>query len=454
MDEAAPNAPEEVRPPQRESAGAVIERLPRGDVEPPPAPEQPRVSWLRRAILPVLILLLAGGTAAVLVATRPTVERKVVPERVWRVSATTVSIADIQPKLKLLGEIVAGRSVELRPLVSGRVIAVGDNYVDGGVIKRGDLLIAIDPFDYKATVRERAAQLAEAEARLRELRAERDGARALLGRDRESVRLSTRERKRREDLRRRGTGSQKALDDARMALTAIEQRVISRQQLIAQMAARIAQQKAVIDQRRVALARANRNLTNTRLTAPFDAFVADTGTAIGKQVGVGDKVARLIDVNRLDTRFHMSDAEFARLVAAGGYKGRAATVTWHTQTRNFVFAARIERSGSEVDAASGGINLYARIAKTGLATVLRPGIFVTVEVPDQVYRKVARAPASALHGNDMVYVIEKGRLVPRRVALVANAGTDVLLRGGLVTGDRVVTTDFAEIGPGVKVELR
>jgi len=349
---------------------------------------------------------------------------------------------------------VAGRAVELRPLVSGRVIAVGDKYVDGGVVKSGDLLIAIDPFDYEATVRERAAQLAEAEARLRELRAERDGAQALLVRDRESVQLSAREKKRREDLRRRGTGSQKALDDARMALTTIEQRVISRQQLIAQMAARIAQQKAVIDQRRVALARANRDLKNTRLTAPFDAFVADTGTAIGKQVGVGDKVARLIDANRLEARFHMSDAEFARLVAAGGYKGRVATVTWRARTRDFVFAARIDRSGSEVDPKSGGINLYARIAKTGLATVLRPGIFVEVEVPDQVYRKVARVPASALHGDDMVYVVDKGRLVPRQVTLVASAGTDVLLRGGLATGDRVVTTDFAEIGPGVRVKVR
>ena len=74
-------------------------------------------------------------------------------------SAVPVAIADVRPDLRLLGEVVAGRSVELRPLVSGRVIEVGENYVEGGTVREGELLVAIDRFEYESDVAEREAQL-------------------------------------------------------------------------------------------------------------------------------------------------------------------------------------------------------------------------------------------------------------------------------------------------------
>ncbi|MBT3533889.1 MAG: efflux transporter periplasmic adaptor subunit, partial [Rhodospirillaceae bacterium] len=46
------------------------------------------------------------------------------------------------------------------------------------------------------------------------------------------------------------------------------------------------------------------------------------------------------------------------------------------------------------------------------------------------------------------------RLEQRKVELVARVDNDVLLRGEIRDGDRVVTTRFAEIGPGQKVEIR
>ncbi len=411
------------------------------------------ISWLR-VLVPVAILGGAVAAAAWLVATRPAVERKPVPERSWTISAITVAVADVQPDLRLLGEIVAGRSVELRPLVSGRVIEVGDNYVEGGIVREGELLVAIDPFDYESALAERSAQLIEAKARLEELEAERVGERALLEQDLEQLTLAKRELDRRASLRKKGSGSQKSLDDSKITLAETEQRVIARNQSIDRLGARVAQQQAVISQRQVAVDRAVRDLEQTKLVAPFDAFLTDRGTAIGKQVSVNDRVARLIDASRLEGRFQISDAEFARLIESGGVKGREAKVVWRTRTRDFEFAATIERAGSEVDAASGGVELFARIHDTGLDTVLRPGVFVEVLIPDRPYSQVVRLPAAALQGEDLVYVAVDGRLQPRRVDLVARAGNDVLVRGELEAGDQVASTTFPEIGPGVKVDIR
>ncbi len=109
--------------------------------------------------------------------------------------------------------------------------------------------------------------------------------------------------------------------------------------------------------------------------------------------------------------------------------------------------------GSRIDPTTGGVDLYARILDAGLDQPLRPGAFVEVEIADRAYPGVARLPESALHGEGTVYAVVENRLEARRVSVAAYDGDDVLLRGELAEGERVVTTRFAEIGPGVRVEV-
>ncbi len=422
---------------------------------PETGPAVPR-RWRRRAVkiaLPLVILATGLAFAGYLRATRPPLERNSVEERVWVVSAAEVRITDVQPELNLFGEVVAGREVELRPLVAGRVIEVGDGFVDGGRAVQGQLLVAIDPFTYEMNLAERAAQLTEADSKVDEYETEIEAEKSLLARDREQLKLHEREGRRRESLRKKGSGSQKAVDDSRLVLNQQRQQVIVRGQSIARLGARIEQQKAVRERMRVGLARARRDLEETRLTAPFDGFLVEVNTAVGKMVGTGDRLARLIDADWLEVRFHVSNDEFGRLVEAGGVAGRDAAVIWRTDARDFVFPATIERVTSEIDAASGGIDVFARIKNTDLDTLLRPGAFVEVRLRDRVYRDVVRLPETALHNRDTVYVVADGRTDARRVEFVARAGNDILVRGALKPGERVVTTAFAEIGPGVRVAV-
>ena len=424
---------------------------------PASGPRKPRNTFGRRArkvLLPLVILVVAVSFAGFLRATRPRIKRSPIEERVWVVSAIPVSFQDIQPKLRLYGEIVAGRKVDLRPLVGGRIVAVGPDFSTGGIVRTGDLLIEIDDFDYKSTLAERQAQLAEAKARLEEYLSDLTAEKQLLVRDKEQLKLREREVQRRANLRARGSGSVKALDDSRLALNQARQAVTTREQGIARLSARTKQQSAVLARMEVTLERARRDLQEVRLRAPFDGFLIDVEGAIGKKVTTNDRVARLIDARWLEAKFQISDEEFGRLVAAGGYMGRKATVRWATGGRAFTFPAVIKRSASQVDANSGGVDLFARIANTDAKTVLRPGVFVEVVIEDRAYSKVVRLPASALHGGNRVFAIVDGRLRERRVELVARAGNDVLVRGPLKSDERILTTRFAEIGAGVRVEVR
>ena len=409
---------------------------------------------ISKVALPLAIVAVAVLGAMYMANTGPRVEPQPPRERTWAVAAVPATPVDVRPEMRLFGDIVAGREVELRPLVAGRVVAVGANFVEGGVVRAGELLVVIDPFDYRADVAEYEAQVAEARARLTEIGAELTAASELLERDREQVELVRRNVKRRAALLGSPAGSEKALDDARMTLSQHQQQVIARRETIDRLAAQTEQQEAVIERWTMALGRARRDLERTRLEAPFDGYLIETDVAVGKQVGVGDRVARLIDADRLEARFHLSDAEFARLLAAGGYRDRPANVVWRVGTQSFAFDAVIDRVESEIDAMSGGVDLYARIANVDAEGVLRPGAFVEVHVADQLYTNVVRLPEQALHDGDTVYAVVDERLVARTVEVVARNGDEVLVRGDLAPDDMVVTTRFPEIGPGVLVAVR
>jgi len=393
--------------------------------------------------------------AGYLQATKPELEPEAPMERTWLISTVPAVIADHQPELLAYGEIVARRDVEMRTLVAGQITAVGENFVDGGRVRAGDLLVQIDSFEFDAAVAEGEAQIMETEARLAEIQAQVAAEESNLIYDREQLEISEREWQRRDVLAKDKVISEKALDDSRLARNERARTVALGERNLLVLRANADRQRAVILQARVGLKRARRDLRNTRLLAPFDGLLTETGAAIGKRLPINGHVARLIDLNHLEAKFHLSDDEFGRLVKAPERLiGRPARAVWRVGAQNFEYSAEITRVGAEIDAASGGVQAYANVDTAGARTSLRPGAFVEIYFLDRRYRQVARLPESALHDGDKVYVVVAGRLQQRLVALVARNGNDVLVHGELAHGETVAATRFPGMGPGVKVSAR
>lgn len=407
-----------------------------------------------RVALPVLVLAVAVAGFVYLRATKPETAAKPPQERIWTVATVPAVPEDVAPEIKVFGQIYAGRQVELRPLVEGRVVETGPGFVEGGVVAKGDLVIVIDPFDFENLLQERKAQRDEARAKLAEIEAERAAALRLVKRDSEQVELRRRDVERRERLAARGVSSEKALDDARLALSEARQRLIERQRNIAQSASRIAQQRAVIARLEVQVRQAARDLEQTRLVAPYDGFLTDVSTEIGKRVGRSDRVARLIDANRLEVRFSLSNENFGRLLAAGHWRGRKIRAVWTAGDVVHEFSATIDRIQGEVDAAKGGVDLFARIDGAGPATPLRPGAFVEVWFKEKRYTKLVRIPESALHPGSRIFLAHNGRLKAQEVQVLARSGNDVFIRGTFDPDAEVVVTKFPEMTSGMKIRVR
>ena len=407
-------------------------------------------------VLVPIVLLAAGAVgASYLIRTKPRVEPSPPTERVWTVDSVPARLSDVQPDIQLFGKIFAARQIQIRALVTGQIVDIHPNLVEGGLIRRGEMILAIDEFEYRSALKESEARLAEARARIVEREAKRLAETKALKRDREILAVLARDLKRASQLRKRGNISVQALDKKRLELSRQQRAIVLRQNGIDAEAARLEQEKATIARLDVAVQRARYDLERTRVRAPFDGVFQNVTAQAGQRLGVLDSVGNLIATGRLEARFHMSDAQYGRLTSTDrGVIGRRARVIWRVGQRKLDLKAVIARVGAQIDAASGGVELFARIEDREAASSLRPGAFVEVLIPDRVYADVARVPETVLHPGNVVYGVEDGRLVARRTEIVGRVGNDVLLRGGLSDGERLVTTQSVAIAPGLRVELR
>jgi RND family efflux transporter MFP subunit len=411
-----------------------------------------------RALLQILlpVALLAGAYAGYqyLLATQPTVAPSPPQEAVAPVRVVPVTYSSYQPQLTLYGETVAGREVQLRALVSGEVVETSPDLREGGEVSEGDVLLRIDPLDYEVALAETEAQIAETQARLQESEAQIRAQTAALERAREQLEIAQRDLERAEQLVERGALSQQVLDQRRLTVSqrqdAVEQSEIS----LTVQEARAAQQRAALERLRATRRTAERNLGDTSLTAPFDAYVSEPNAEVGKVLSTNDAVATLIDKSWIEVRVTLSDAQYGRLVReSGGVLGRPVEVRWYVGEEPFVYDAEIVRVGSQIASASGGVNVFARITDPLEPTPLRPGAFVETRVPDVQYEDVVRLPQTALYENNHVFVIRDDRLERRDVTQVGGADGFVLVRGDLQDGEQVAATRLARPGDGVKVRV-
>ncbi|MDX5359931.1 MAG: efflux RND transporter periplasmic adaptor subunit [Alphaproteobacteria bacterium] len=412
------------------------------------------------ARLVLALLLLAGAAAGFLYMrnTAPEARPKPPEERVWTVTAIEAAFRDIQPELVAYGNVQAARTAELRPLVTAEVAWVSEALREGALVEAGEELVRLDPFTYEIALRDARARLAEAEAKLAELKAEEVGVEALLTAGEDQVRLLVRDLERRRDLARRGAGSDKSVDDAALRVNEARQFVAIQTRTLAQIKARIDQQAATVESREAAVASATRDLLNTTVRAPFRAWVSDVAIASGSRASTSDRIARLYATDAMEVRFELPNDAYGRLVeGTGGPVGQEVEIGWRVGARMLAFTGRIARIEASIDPAAGGVALFARFegAADAAETPIRPGAFVAVRVRDRLYEDVLDLPARAVGEDGTVFVVgADSRLERVPVRIVGRDAGRVLLKAGIAPGTPILTTRFPELGPGVKVEVQ
>ena len=364
------------------------------------------------ARLPAKILMAAFAVFFLLIVTKPETKPYDLKEKAWPVSAHKAQYEKIGPELSTFGEIVTARQIDLRTLVSGEVISVAPGLEEGAFVKKGETLLTIDPFNYENALAEAEAQLLGAEG---------------------AFATSKTDYERAQKLYEKGTVAKKYLDDRR---------------------ADFLMKKGSYDRLKIVVRRANRDLENTRVVAPYDAYVSNVNAREGRFVGPNDFIAKLSDASNYELRFNLSDAEYGALLSAGSpIVDQPVTAIWSIGNKEFRFAGKVRRVGALIDQKTRGVDIYADI-QTGEDTVLRGGAFVKVRLDVQPLERVVVLPLDALNSQDELFVIKDSRLEMRQAEVFLRSGNKAYVTGGLEDGDLVLLTRFNEVSTGLLVEVK
>ncbi len=187
---------------------------------------------------------------------------------------------------------IDGRIHSIAPKISGTVIRVPIR--DNQNVKKGDLLVEIDPVDYEARFREADAALAAEKAKLEDARAGIKAVQANLEVQEVSLKQAYLDYRRAQTLFQKGTVTRERFEKMTTAYNmAIAQVKAAKEQLNkAKSLENI--EESLVKQRQATLRLAELNLGYTKITAPADGYITNKSVEEGNQVQPGQPLAAVV----------------------------------------------------------------------------------------------------------------------------------------------------------------
>ena len=375
-----------------------------------------------KAIITIAVLLAAVAAAAGIIMSRPMPEQLTVSETTSAIRAMTVVKESLRLKIRSEGTVTPKTQTNVIPEIKGRVTWISPNLVVGGYFQAGDLLVTIDAADYEARTGLAQAQLLRAEAELEHKRFELQ-------------RLQT--------LIKDNLVSQSNLENA------------ARAHKIA---------KANVIESKINLAQAERDLSRTKITAPFEGMVRSESIDIGQFVQQGAPIASIYASDAVEVRLPIVNAQLAYLDPANLQRGELdpATapmirLTARYAGTSFVWRGQLARTEGEIDAQSRMITAVARVRQDNQSPDVPPlqvGAFVAAEIEGQYLNDIVRLPRAALRPNSQVLIIDgDNRLRFRAVNVLRLENDFVLIDSGLESGEVVNLSPIQTVVDGMRVSL-
>jgi membrane fusion protein (multidrug efflux system) len=314
---------------------------------------------------------------------------------------------------ELPGRVSALESSDVRPQING-IISRRD-FVEGSIVKAGQVLYEIEDAPYRAAVLNAQGQLAEAEANIRSTQ-------LLADRDRQLVALNS-----------------IAKQDADNAEAAA------------------AQAKATVVAQRGALNAAEVNLAFTRIRAPITGQIGRSLITPGGLVQVGQANA-LATIQRIDEVYvdltqSASDLLNLRAAAQAGHPGAPVQLILPNGAV-YPIDGEMRFADVTVDPTTGAVVVRATFANPN--GVLMPGLFVSARLTEGVVQQGVLAPQAGVTRNErgeaVAMVVGPGNVAAERVVETGPAiGNRWLIRSGLGPGDKLIVDGLLNLHPGAKV---
>jgi membrane fusion protein (multidrug efflux system) len=323
-------------------------------------------------------------------------------------------------------------NAQIEPQVSGYLIK--QDYREGSVVYKGQVLFEIDPRPFQATLDQAKGQLAQAQGQLSQ-------AEATLG---------------------------LAVINLNRETPLAEARAIAKSQLDndtqtkAQDEAAVATAKASIQSAEATIETAELNLGFTKVRSLVDGVAGIASIQIGNLVNTQSVLTTVSQVNPIKAYFPISEQEYLQVSrrinpgASGDWlKNSSAIPLQLTLADGTVFknSGHIVFADRNVDTQTGTIRIVGAFPNPG--NLLRPGSYGKIRASTGIQKDAVLIPQRAVtefQGGYQVAVVGAGNKVTiRNVKIGAREGQMWIITDGLKAGEEVVSEGASKVRDGVQV---
>ncbi|MDB5964878.1 MAG: secretion protein HlyD [Polaromonas sp.] len=334
------------------------------------------------------------------------------------VSVATVVQSEVAAWDEFSGRLEAVERVDVRSRVAGALQAV--HFREGALVKKGDLLLSIDPAPYAADVARADAQVAAAQARVTQARGEQERAQRLWSEQAIS----------RREFDERANGQREADANLRAAQAALQSAQLS--------------------------------LGYAQVRAPVAGRVGRLEVTVGNLVAAGPGapvLTTLVSVSPIYASFDADEQVVARALkdaadAGGNRKLERIPVQMGTAaSTDTPFLGRLQLVDNQVDARSGTVR--ARAVFDNVDGQLMPGQFARIRL-GQAGKRTALLVNERAVGTDqskkfVLVVGADNKAVYREVTLGASVNGLRVVKEGLKANERIVVNGLQRVRPGALV---
>jgi len=376
---------------------------------------------MNKKVLYTTMVLIGGFFTAVLIS----VNKQEITAEPYQPLVPAVRVIRVQAAAEHLiihsqGTVQPRNQTELIPEVTGRVTWMSPAMVNGGAFQKDETLVRIDEADYLTLLQRSEAVLKRSEV---------------------EYELSKNELSRVVSLHKRQLASQQQMDDARRAAQVDEASLI---------------------EARAGLEQASRDLSRTKLQAPFDGLVRNERVNVGQFVSRGESIGTIYATDYVEVRLPISVGQLGFLGIPVSTRGQISAaerppvtlIADFGDTRT-LWEGQLVRLEAEFDERSRMVYGVVRLKldDDGESPLLPVGLFVQADIRGRLVEQVIRLPRSAMRDDNQVLVVDpENRLHFRQVSLVRQEHDDILVSKGLKDGELVCISPMQTVVDGMLVK--
>ena len=457
--------------------------------------EGPKRTWLGeifKTVLSVLILSAGIGTMYGLYLLKEPPKEQVSKELIPMVGTVKATAFSGQLDRVISGTVVPYREIRVAAEVSGNVSKKHESFEAGNFVKKGTLLLEINPKDYELQLATGLAEIEQSQKLLEETQEEIAGAIRNIAGAKDEYDLAKSDHDRNERIKSALSASE--LAQSKRALLVAESALTTCRNNLDTLNARVKRMESAVKLAEAQLERMKLNLAKTKIVAPDDGIIVQEMVQEGDYVRAGDELVMFEDTSRSEVICDLTPTDLAWVRnnapsssefppepdsenAFSVYRLPKTKVSvYEVGTTNTMWEGMMERfDGIGRDASTRTIPCRITVADPIIETDNGPralvrGMFVKCKIQvqtsvDDSKRSFLSFPSVALRPGNTVWVVRDHKLKRHPVEvvdyseqLVGNELVKIVIvvagiEGSIQQGDAVVTTPLAQPSDGTEVIL-